>query len=327
MSSSSKGDGASRRTVMNDLVARRRTEPPPPEAVSPALRASVTRLIARMAAGLFAFTSGVVRNARTFHPDGRTFRATVRSLQPADPALSRASDRLSGTALMRIGMGLLKTGFPRWLAARIPDAPSIATRFHSRAGADDSVLVRRPGEDLDLLCTAGGDRLPKLIWNLATGGRKYGLDPFDYFTNVYHSETPYTIDGASFDVWIRLAPERRVAGLPRDAEGREEGLTRATTDHALVRIEAQRVGSAAEPFVPIAEIRFEEEIHIDQEALHFDPVDGRGFTPRGFFTELRRVVYPASAGRRPHSTAERVARDREGFARRLWHFFFGGGRA
>src|ERR1700674_2726046 len=35
------------------------------------------RLLARMTAACFAFVSGVVRNARTFHPDGRVFRGTV----------------------------------------------------------------------------------------------------------------------------------------------------------------------------------------------------------------------------------------------------------
>jgi hypothetical protein len=59
---------------------------------------------------------------------------------------------------MRFGMGLMKTGMPNWLANLVPDAPSIAARFFSPSPGEIA-LQRRPGEDLDLLCTAGGDRL------------------------------------------------------------------------------------------------------------------------------------------------------------------------
>jgi hypothetical protein len=69
-------------------------------------------LLARMAAAYFAFVSGVVRNARTFHPDGRVFRGTVRSLQPADASFARAAEQLEGAVLLRMGMGLMKKGAP-----------------------------------------------------------------------------------------------------------------------------------------------------------------------------------------------------------------------
>src|SRR5207245_7994919 len=133
------------------------------------------RPIARMAAGFFGFVSGVVRNARTFHPDGRVFRGSVRSLQPADPALARASEQLTGSVLLRIGMGLMKKGVPRWFADRVPDAPSIASRFYSSSTPGEIRLERRPGEDLDLLCNAGGDRFWMLIGDFGTGVWESGL--------------------------------------------------------------------------------------------------------------------------------------------------------
>jgi hypothetical protein len=279
------------------------------------------RLIARVAAAFFGFVSGVVRNARTFHPDGRVFRGSVRSLQPTDAALAWASEQLAGSVLMRIGMGVMKKGAPRWFADHIPDAPSIASRFYSSSRASEVRLERRPGGDLDLLCTAGGDRLWKLIVNLATGGLMYGLSRFDYFQNVYYSQVPYRISGAP-DVWIRLLPEKDASGItPMDGASREQGLTDAVARHAVVRIEAQRVGDAREPFVPLAEIRFEEEIQIDQEALHFDPVAGRGFVPHGFLTDLRMTVYPASVECRPASQTERARRESESITRRLARFF------
>jgi len=284
------------------------------------------RLVARLAAAYFAFVSGVVRNARTFHPDGRVFRGTVRSLQPADASFGRAAEQLAGSALMRIGMGVMKQGAPLWLADRIPDAPSIATRFSSSPASQIS-LQGRTDDCLDLLCTAGGNRLWKLIVNLALGGRMYGLRQFDYFKNVYYADVPYRIDNGKRDVWIRLVPDMETPGLPQDGPAREDGLSKAVARHALLRIEVQVVGDAREPFVPIAEIRFEEEIQIDQEALHFDPIAGRGFEPHGILTEVRNSVYPASVRSRPASAPERLRRDQEGVGNRLAVYLDEGTRA
>jgi hypothetical protein len=279
-------------------------------------------LIAGLAARFFGFTSGVIRNARTFHPDGRTLFCTVRSLQPSDPRLARAADQLSGPALIRIGMGLLKRGMPVWVARLVPDAPSIATRFSSAPTPDMISCRRREDGDLDLLCTAGGDRLWKLVLNLALGGRMYGLQRFDYFRNIYYAEVPYRVDGGSLDIWLRLAPDLTSSDgkvSPTDPATREADLTAAIGKRAVIRLEAQTVGQGNE-FVPIAEIRFDAEIQIDQEALHFDPVAGRGFQPHGFLTDIRRSVYPASVDKRPRNQPERQVRDRESIFRRLLRF-------
>lgn len=274
------------------------------------------RLIARIAAAFFAYVSGVVRNARTFHPDGRVFRGTVRSLQPADASLARAAEQLAGSTLMRIGMGVMKKGAPVWLADRIPDAPSIATRISSSPPSQISVQGRTD-DCLDLLCTAGGNRLWKLVVNLALGGWMHGLHQFDYFKNVYYADVPYRIDNGERDVWIRLVPDMETPGHPQDGPAREDGLSRAVARHAVLRIEAQVVGNAREPYVPIAEIHFDEEIQIDQEALHFDPVAARGFEPHGILTEVRKSVYPASVRSRPASVSERSLRDQDGIGERL----------
>ena len=135
-------------------------------------------LIADGVAGFFAFVSGVLRNARTFHPDARVFRGTARSLNPPDATLARAAAQLEGSVLMRIGMGIAKKGMPPWLADHIPDLPSMVSRFFHADAAGALPLERRDG-DFDLLCTAGGDRLWKLLLNSATGARMYGLDQFD----------------------------------------------------------------------------------------------------------------------------------------------------
>lgn len=278
--------------------------------------------VARWVAGFFAFISGVLRNARTFHPDGRVFRGTVRSLQPADAGLARASEHLAGAVLMRIGMGIMKKGMPLWLADHIPDAPSIASRFFSPSTPDEIGLERQAGNDLDLLCTAGGERLWKLLVNLGTGGKRYGLHQFDYFQNIYYADVPYRIDDGKLDVWIRLVPEPDAASVsPTDGPSREKGLTNAVARHPVLRMEVQRTDTPDGPFVPIAEIRFDEEIQIDQEALHFDPLAGRGFEPHGLLTDLRRRVYPASVQSRAASEPERVHRDHESIILRLVRYF------
>jgi mono/diheme cytochrome c family protein len=278
---------------------------------------------------LFAFLSGVVRNSRVFHPDGRVFLGTVRHHPSGYPG------DLSGFVVMRIGMGLMKRGMPAWLAGLIPDAPSIASRFFTVSDAESGSppvlrlsqvpLQFRPGQDFDLLSTAGGDRLWKLVWNLATGGKKFGLMPFDYMGNLYYADVPYRVAGTA--VWIRLRNptvtaadsgyiERPSAG---NAHAREQALTDACAAHALLHIEVRRVDSAV-PFEPIAEIQFERELDVDQEALHFYPFSGRGFSPYGFFTGLRRSVYPASVQSRPHDQLQRAQREHHPFARlvRYW---------
>ncbi|GAC1415299.1 MAG: hypothetical protein NVSMB62_02680 [Acidobacteriaceae bacterium] len=280
---------------------------------------------ARAAAAVFGFTSGVIRNARTFHPDGRVFRASVRTLNPSQPSYARAANRISGTsALLRIGMGLMKKGMPPWLAKIIPDAPSIAARFYSPASPDEVRLQRRPEDDLDLLCTAGGDRLWKLVLNLSTGGLGFGLHRFNYFQNTYTADVPYTIDDGAVEVWLRIVPADdsfQCGGSPTDAQGRDDGLTRAVAGHTAFHIEAQRTGNPREPFVPIAEIRFVEELQVDQEALHFDPIAGRGFVPHGLLTKVRRAVYPASVSSRAATAFERQQRESDTFATRLERYW------
>jgi hypothetical protein len=283
--------------------------------------------LTRLVDNAFRFTSGVVRNARTFHPDGRTFRASIRSLGPADQALAQAAERLAGDALVRVGMGVMKRGTPAWLAARIPDAPSMAVRIFDRGSGHDVRLERKPGEDLDLLCTAGGDRLWKLLLNLSTGGFMYGLNQFDYFDNMYYADVPYRTEDGALDVWVRLAPALDQSALtpiaPSDGVGREARLSNAVAVHAAMRIEVQHAERHGAPFVPIAELRFDAEIEIDQEALHFDPVEGRGFVPHGALTVIRRSVYPASVHGRSASRGERTQREHEGLAKRLARYFSG----
>src|SRR5262249_50848609 len=139
-----------------------------------------------------------------------------------------------------------------------------------------------------------------------------------------YADIPYKIDDGKLDVWVRLACDsaenRSTPAALADGAAREKGLTRAVADHTAVQIQLQRVGGAQQPFLPVAEIRFEEEIQIDQEELHFDPVAGRGFVPHGLLTGVRRIVYPASTQSRPPGETERARREHESIFRRLRRF-------
>ena len=111
-----------------------------------------------------------------------------------------------------------------------------------------------------------------------------------------------------------LADHSRVP--PFDAVSRDADLTNAGRAGVKLHVEAQIVGDPENPFIPIAEVQFEEEIQVDQEALHFDPVAGRGFVPYGVLTEVRKSVYPASVHSRAATANERVRRDGEGVFKR-----------
>jgi hypothetical protein len=289
---------------------------------------------ARWVSGLFAFLSGVVRNSRVFHPDGRVFLGSV------EPNAESSGGNLSGFVLMRIGMGVMKCGMPVWLAELIPDAPSIASRFFTAPEAEPGSptalrfnqlpLQFQPDRDFDLLTTAGGDRLWKLVWNLATGGKKYDLNRFDYFANSYYADVPYRILSSDKAVWIRIKHETEasIGKFPSDlkqnstgdAKTREQALTEACAAHTLLHIEVQPVESPDGSFEPIAVIRFERELNVDQEALHFYPFSGRGFEPYGFFTGLRRSVYAASVQSRPHNWQRRVQREGHPFRRLIGYW-------
>lgn len=278
------------------------------------------RFVASAIAAIFGFISGVLRNARTFHPDGRTFLGTVTAETP-DPSLLCAGRRLEGRVLMRIGMGMVKRSTAGWIRDGIPDAPSVAARFSPSSDAD-AISRGEPGADeVDILLTAGGDRLWKLVLNLATGGKRAGLHQFDYFKNVYFAEVPYRVPACGLDIWLRLRPlssDREAdAEAPSSSETREQGLSDAVAKHAEFVIEAQSATARDAPFIPVARIRFDQEIEIDQEALRFRPFAGRGFEPYGILTALREKVYPASAHARPPNREERVAGDRQGLFCRL----------
>ena len=121
------------------------------------------RFVASAIAAISDSPSGVLRSARTFHPDGpdipghrhREGDRTLRCFVPASCSKVASS--------CRIGMGLVKRSTAGWIRDGIPDAPSVAARFSPSSDADviGRGRARRGRGEVDILLTAGGDRLWK----------------------------------------------------------------------------------------------------------------------------------------------------------------------
>jgi hypothetical protein len=197
----------------------------------------------------------------------------------------------------------------------------VAARFSPSSDGDAISRGERGANEVDILLTAGGDRLWKLILNLATGGKHAGLHQFEYFRNTYFAEVPYRVPSCGLDLWLRLRPlsngGESTAAMSSNSQTREQGLSDAVDRHTELVIEAQPATVRDAAFVPFAKIRFDQEIEIDQERLRFQPFAGRGFEPYGILTVLREKVYPMSAHARPPNREERVIRDRQGLLCRL----------
>ena len=123
------------------------------------------------------------------------------------------------------------------------------------------------------------------------------------------------LQDSNFSYWVSTAPT--LWAYPTILTLHTIGLAMVVGPNAVLDLRLLGAGSR----VPIAELRLQSEIQIDQEALHFDPVEGRGFVPHGALTSLRRSVYPASVHGRPSSHEDRERREHESIVKRVARFF------
>jgi hypothetical protein len=100
----------------------------------------IVRFVANVLAAIFKFASGILRNARTFHPDGRTFLGTV-TAETSDEKLLCVAKLLEGRVLMRIGMGLVKRSTSGWIRERFPTRRAWRRAFRLRPMAMQSVAA------------------------------------------------------------------------------------------------------------------------------------------------------------------------------------------
>lgn len=241
---------------------------------------------AGLAAGMLlaplAGAAAALRRARTFHPDGVLYRATVEPLVEGGAA-GDLGRRLAGEALVRFSNALWKGGRERL------DILGCSIRFRSER--IPSVIPAAGDQDL-LLATV---RSP---WTLPFA--PFSTHVHDFLRNDYYAVSPFEAVGLG-RVKLRVAPVPvRLSASDRYArlqEAAEAGL-------AAMRLEYLPTGRRR--WRALCSIRLHERLDLDQEALRFDPFRaGRGLRPVGFVHHLRPAAYVASQHFRPASAAER----------------------
>jgi hypothetical protein len=222
------------------------------------------------------------RRARTFHPCGPTFVATVRKAAEVSPEFDALAHRLVGRALVRFSGALWKR------AEGVPDVLGCAVRLRR----DDREEARPAADDQDLL--------------FATIQRPWmmPLAPFttnvkDFLNNDYFAVAPF--DGpAGRSVYLQLRP---LHSPDERGKTRAERLIQAT-EHGCAVLSLEIGEGPFGRWSPLLTITLERVAAVDGQALRFNPFrSGRGVHPRGFIHALRMGAYALSQRVRPERTS------------------------
>jgi hypothetical protein len=236
--------------------------------------------LAGLALSPFTGAVSALRQSRMFHPRGLVCRAEVIAMA-GTAALEPLAAALAGPALVRWSSAWWKLG-------ERADVLGCAIRFSSDPLGSEPLL-----SDQDLL--------------LATIQRPWSM-PFapwttrqhDFLANCYYGVSPFEVDERRVE-W-RLRPEHE---SPLGSSRRERLEHALRNDTARLRLElAPYAGALHEPrnvsFESVAQLRLQQLVEIDQEALRFDPFRaGRGVVPVGFVHALRKATYRLSQRARP----------------------------
>ena len=229
---------------------------------------------------LFGLIS-LLRRARTFHPCGPVYHATVMPHPAARSDLEPLAARLAGRALVRFSGALWKH------AESLPDVLGCAIRLRRDAGETPEPAT----DDQDLLFAT--IRRP---WTMPFS--PLTTDVGDYLANDYFTVSPFNA-GLRCPVYLRLHPRTAARG---DEGTRSERLARAVhRGHATLNLELGTDPSG--PWRPLGVVSLQGPARVDGEALRFRPFqNGRGVQPRGFIHALRLGVYATSQRARPSSS-------------------------
>jgi hypothetical protein len=213
----------------------------------------------------------LLRQARMFHPEGTTYRAAI---VPLPGPYASVALRLEGPALARLSTALWRGG-REW-----PDALGLALRIGREPGIEP-----RP-DDQDLLFAT--IRYP---WTMPFA--PLTTEQHNYLANDYFAVSPFDVAGIG-RVKLRVTGPRPRA-LPGGDRG-EKLQSAIDRGEAVFSFDVLVRGR----WEPLATVRIEERIRLDQAALRFSPDRcGRGFVPRGFVEGLRRGTYLLSQLARP----------------------------
>ncbi|WP_394842099.1 hypothetical protein LZC95_34105 [Pendulispora brunnea] len=225
-----------------------------------------------------------IRHARMFHPDGRMYRASVRPCA-VTPELDRLAERLQGPAIVRLSSAWWR-GEKQWR-----DALGMAVRFVREAQS----TTEPKGDDQDLL-------LATIRFPLTLPFAPFATNVKSYLWNHFHGVSPFESDGVG-----RVKIRARSPRLRNDRDvSREDHLAWAVAARqAVYTLEARKLDRPVwrRRWEPIAELRLEQPIELDQSALRFSPFrSGRGLEPVGFVHHLRIAAYAASQRARGMAT-------------------------
>jgi hypothetical protein len=219
------------------------------------------------------------RRGRMFHPEGVIYRAQVTAV--AGGELQELGERLAGHALLRFSSAW-------WRGKDWPDVLGAALRFRDGPLADVSV---QPGDQDLLLATI---RFP---WTtpFAPLTTRFG----SFLWNHYHAVSPFEVPGVG-QAKLRLRAPRipNHSGTPRAAHLE----SCVASGQALFVLELRRLATpwSRRRWQPVALVRVEAAVDMDQEALRFSPFhSGRELKPSGFVHHLRMAAYEASQQARP----------------------------
>lgn len=216
------------------------------------------------------------RKARMFHPTGHTF-AGYSSL--VDGPYAELGRELTGRVLARCSAALWRGGFEHL------DVLGLALRFRRGLGADLDEQAE-PG-DQDLLTATIRSPLTMLASPLFT-------DASDFTGNKYWAVSPFEHDEVHGRFELRLVP---VEHHPKQPGTRVERLAAAVAaGHATWFLQARRTLTLR--WHDVVRIQLDHEVHIDQEALAFDPFRGE-LCPVGLVHAIRKAVYAAGQAARP----------------------------
>lgn len=217
-------------------------------------------------------TAGVaaVRHSRMFHPDGVVLKTRVESVA-TDPALLKLAERLEGPALARLSSAWWKAE-KEWM-----DALGFALRFRST----EEVGVDTHEGDQDLLFAT--IRTPWTVLAAALTTQVH-----DFLANDYYAVSPFKVEGVGRVRW-RLVSARPTVHGERRLEKLRDAVRNGT---AVFTLECKRAGRAYEP---LARVKLEEEVQLDQRRLRFNPfLCGRQIVPASFVHRLRPGAYAGS---------------------------------
>jgi hypothetical protein len=220
------------------------------------------------------------RRARTFHPDGVVYSASVTPVC-TERRLSAFAESLRGSAFVRFSSALWR-GAHEW-----PDVLGAAIRFLPRED--------EPVSEQDLLLAT--IRFP---WTMPFA--PFATNFRSFLWNHYHAVSPFLVAGLG-PLKLRLRSPRL---HNRSGRSRAEHLDRTAADgRATFELQARLldVSALTRRWRALVRIDLGSPLAVDQAALRFSPFhSGRGLEPIGFVHALRAAAYAASQAARPTHT-------------------------